>query len=137
MLAIMAARFGGQAMRSVLDGQWPKMPWSPLLLCGRPFNGRTFGFLGFGRIAQATLVRMMPYQPSKVLYMTSKPGKPASEDYYGLIKEHKVPIEPVQSLDELAKEVDVLFVCCALTDSTKGLVGDDFISKMKVRRLRH
>lgn len=85
-----------------------------------------------GLAVTATLVRMMPYQPSKVLYLTSKPGKPASEDYYGLIKESKVPIQPAQSVEELAKEVDLLFVCCALTDSTKGMIGEDFISKMKV-----
>lgn len=54
MLALMAARFGGKAMREVLEGNWPSMPWSPLLLCGRPFTGRTFGFVGFGRIAQGS-----------------------------------------------------------------------------------
>lgn len=81
----------------------------------------------------ATLVRMMPYQPKRVLYLTSKPGKPASEDYYGLIKDNKIPIEPAQSIDELAKEVDMLFVCCALTPSTKNMVDAEFLSKMKVQ----
>lgn len=32
------------------------MPWSPLLLTGQSFTNKTIGFLGFGRIAQATLV---------------------------------------------------------------------------------
>lgn len=52
MLALMASRFGGQAMRSVLDGEWPGMPWSPLLLCGQSPRNATYGFIGFGRIAQ-------------------------------------------------------------------------------------
>lgn len=78
---------------------------------------------------------MMPYQPSRVLYLTSKVGKPASEDYYGLLKDSKIPMEPAQSIEALASEVDVLFVCCALTESTKNLVNADFISKMKVRNM--
>ena len=131
MLALMAARRAGEAIRNVLNSQWPNSPWSPLLLCGQSFKARTLGFLGFGRIAQATLLRLMPYNPARVLYATSQPGAKAKEDHYGLIQAAAIPIEPAADLAELAKESDVLFVCCALTDATKNLVDADFLSKMK------
>jgi hypothetical protein len=47
MLALMASRFAGEGMRAVLENRWPQMPWSPLLLCGQSFRGKTFGFMGF------------------------------------------------------------------------------------------
>lgn len=74
---------------------------------------------------------MMPYAPAKAIYSTSQIGKKASQDYYSLMKEAKIPIEPAQSIDQIAKESDVLFVCCALTPQTKNLVDERFLSLMK------
>jgi glyoxylate/hydroxypyruvate reductase len=74
---------------------------------------------------------MMPYRPYKVLYTTSKPGKPASADYFGLLKDAKIPIQPAASLEQLASESDVLFVCCALTPETKNAVDAQFLGRMK------
>lgn len=73
----------------------------------------------------------MAYSPKNVIYTTSKPGKPASQDFYGLLKEAKIPIKPAQSTEQVAKESDVLFVCCALSEETKNLVNAEFLAKMK------
>lgn len=131
MLILMAQRRAGEAMGKVLTGQWPQMPWSPLLMTGPQIRGSTIGFLGFGRIAQATLKRLLPFGIKRAIYLTSKPGQPAKEDHYGLIKEKAVPIEPAKGLDELASESDVVIVGCALTSSTKHIVNADLFSKMK------
>jgi glyoxylate/hydroxypyruvate reductase len=131
MLILMAQRRGGEAMAKVTKGDWPQMPWHPLLMTGPQIRGATVGFLGFGRIAQASLVRLMGFGIKKAIYLTSKPGQPVKEDHFGLIKEARVTIEPVQSADELAKESDIVIVGCALTSSTKHLVSTDFFAKMK------
>lgn len=131
MLILMAQRRGGESIAKVINGEWPQMPWHPLLMTGPQIRGSTVGFLGFGRIAQATLKRLLPFGIKKAIYLTSKPGQQAKEDHFGLIKESVIPVEPASSADQLAEESDVVIVGCALTPSTKHLVGNDFFSKMK------
>ena len=131
MLILMAQRRGGESIAKVINGEWPQMPWHPLLMTGPQIRGSTVGFLGFGRIAQATLKRLLPFGIKKAIYLTSKPGQPAKEDHFGLVEEAAIPIEPATSADQLAQESDVVIVGCALTPSTKHLVSTDFFSKMK------
>ncbi|PVH95703.1 hypothetical protein DM02DRAFT_570865 [Periconia macrospinosa] len=133
MLTLMAQRRGGEAMAKVLDGEWPQMPWHPLLMTGPQLGGSTVGFLGFGRIAQATVKRLLGFGVKKVVYLTSRPGEGAREDHYGLLGGGKseVPIQPAKSWEEVASESDVVIVGCALTPSTKHLVGKEFLAKMK------
>ncbi|ORY16995.1 hypothetical protein BCR34DRAFT_75759 [Clohesyomyces aquaticus] len=131
MLILMAQRRAGEAMGKVLTGQWPQMPWSPLLMTGPQIRGTTVGFLGFGRIAQATLQRLIPFGISKALYLTSKPGQPAKEDHYGLLKEGSIPVSPASDWKQLAAESDVVVVGCALTPSTRHIVNSEFFHQMK------
>lgn len=120
-------------MRRVIAGDWPQMPWSPLLLSGPQITNSTVGFLGFGRIAQATLARLLPFQIKDTLYLTSQPGQPAKEDFYSLLKEQKIPIKPASDWKQLASESDVLFVGCALNEKTKHAVNAEFFKLMKKR----
>ncbi|KAF2277320.1 uncharacterized protein EI97DRAFT_493282 [Westerdykella ornata] len=131
MLILMAQRRGGEAMGKVAMGEWSSMPWHPLLMVGPQIRGATVGFLGFGRIAQATLKRLIPFGISRALYLTSRAGQPAKDDHYGLLKEPSVPTEPAKSWEELASESDVVIVGCSLSPSTKHLVNADFFAKMK------
>ncbi|KAJ4368416.1 hypothetical protein N0V83_006773 [Neocucurbitaria cava] len=131
MLILMAQRRGGESIAKVINGEWPQMPWHPLLMTGPQIGGSTVGFLGFGRIAQATLKRLLPFGIKKAIYLTSRPGQPAKEDHFGLVKQATIPVEPATSADQLAKESDVVIVGCALTPSTKHLVSTDFFGKMK------
>lgn len=133
MLALMATRLGGDAMRRVADGEWPKLPWAPLQFCGPQITNSTIGFLGFGRIAQATLQRFLPFNPSKALYLGSQPGQKAKQDYFGLLKEQKIPIEPAADWQQLAKESDILIVGCALNEQSKHAVNAEFFKLMKKR----
>ncbi|KAL6161532.1 hypothetical protein ACJQWK_08472 [Exserohilum turcicum] len=131
MLILMAQRRGGESMSKVAKGEWPQMPWHPLLMTGPQIRGSTVGFLGFGRIAQASLQRLLPFGIKRVIYLTSKPGQPVKEDHFGLLTNPSIPIEPAASVDQLAQESDVVIVGCALTPSTKHLVSTDFFAKMK------
>ncbi|GAA96923.1 uncharacterized protein L969DRAFT_96816 [Mixia osmundae IAM 14324] len=128
MLALMAQRLGRESIDLVARSQWPSQPWHPLLLCGQNLRNATVGCIGFGRIAQATMARLIPFGIARVIYCTSKLGQPASEDLYGL--KSKVQTEPARDHDQLARESHVLFVCCSLNDSTRNLVDSAFLSKM-------
>jgi len=127
----MAQRRGGECIAKVTRGEWPQMPWHPLLMTGPQIRGSTIGFLGFGRIAQASLQRLLPFGIKRVIYLTSKPGHPVKEDHFGLLKNPAITIEPATSTDQLAKESDVVVVGCALTPATKHLISKDFFAKMK------
>ena len=131
MLTLMAQRRVGESMGKVNKGEWPQMPWHPLLMTGPQIRGTTIGFLGFGRIAQASLSRFLPFGIKRAIYLTSKPGQPAKEDHFGLIESGKIPIEPAKDWEQLASESDVVIVGCSLTPSTKHLVNSAFFAKMK------
>jgi glyoxylate/hydroxypyruvate reductase len=133
MLILMAQRRAGESMGKVLKGEWPQMPWHPLLMTGPQISGTTVGFLGFGRIAQASLQRLLPFKIKRAIYLTSKPGQPTKEDHFGLIKGGSIPIDPAQNLEQLASESDVVVVGCSLTPSTKHLVNSAFFAKMQKR----
>ncbi|KAH7395337.1 hypothetical protein DE146DRAFT_105446 [Phaeosphaeria sp. MPI-PUGE-AT-0046c] len=131
MLILMAQRRGGEAMGKVSKGEWPQMPWHPLLMTGPGLRGSTVGFLGFGRIAQAALLRLVPFGVKRAIYLTSRPGQAAREDHFGLLGTAGISVEPVGSADELARESDVVVVGCALTKETRHLVSTEFFGKMK------
>jgi glyoxylate/hydroxypyruvate reductase len=135
MLVLMAQRRAGEAMLKVSRGEWPQSPWHPGFMTGPQIRGATVGFVGFGRILQATLRRLVAFDIKRAIYTTSRPGKPASQDYYGLIKESKqgctIPVEVARDLSQLANESDVVIVGCGLTPSTWHLITGDFFNKMK------
>ena len=134
MLTLMAQRRAGESVAKVKEGQWPQMPWTPLLMTGLQLRGSTVGFVGFGRISQATLKRLIPFGIKNAIYLTSRPGQPAKEDHFGLLGGHaSVPVEPAGNWEELASESDVVVLGCALTPSTKHLVNADFFAKMRKR----
>ncbi|GAA6021376.1 hypothetical protein JCM10207_002027 [Rhodosporidiobolus poonsookiae] len=136
MLVLMASRRAGEGLRAVLDGKWPSMPWNPLLLCGHGLTGRTVGILGFGKIGQLTLKRLLGFGISRALYATSQVGQPLadSKDFFNIRATaafHDVALEPATSYEHLAAESDFLVLCCPLTPETKNLVGASFLARMK------
>lgn len=135
MLVLMAQRRSGEAMTKVSRGEWPQMPWHPLLMTGPQIRGATVGFLGFGRIAQAALKRLIAFGIRKAIYVTSQPGKAVRDDFYNLIQQSRdgrsIPIEVARNTDQLAEDSDVIIVGCALTPSTKHLIGAKFFDQMK------
>lgn len=124
LLALFAMRRGKEALLTVQAGKWPS--FSPYGLAGQGLSSRSvLGFLGFGRIAQATLQRMLPFGPKKCLYSTR-----TRKDDVKLSEEMGCVMEWVE-MERLARESDVVFVLCNGGEETKGLVGEEFLGRMK------
>ncbi|ETW75756.1 hypothetical protein HETIRDRAFT_422416 [Heterobasidion irregulare TC 32-1] len=137
MLALMAGRNGGETVAMVQNGEWPGFNWAPFGFCGPqlsagPFaSTRTVGFLGFGRISQATLARLVPFGITHCIY-TSNPLSPPKPEFEASLKaQHKLQAVRKVSLDELAAESDVLFVLAPGGDATKHVVNETFLRRMK------
>jgi glyoxylate/hydroxypyruvate reductase len=119
------------------------MPWSPFLLTGpqlshvNPSKQRTIiaGFLGFGRIAQATLHRMVAFGVTDVIFATSSSNSSNSSaaDYSHLLKQWGPQLQSVRKVPvaEVAQNSDVVFVLTPGGPKTHHLVDEAFLRKMK------
>ncbi|KZV76570.1 hypothetical protein PENSPDRAFT_673277 [Peniophora sp. CONT] len=139
MLALMAGRNGAHGVQLVSQGkswQWPS--FAPFTLCGPQLSttsfspSRTVGFLGFGRIAQATLARLVAFGVNNCLYCTNPSSPPKVELEEELKKLHPTLREIRKvDLEGLARESDVLFILAPGGPSTHHIIGEDFLRKMK------
>jgi len=98
-----------------------------------PFSpSRTVGFLGFGRIAQATLARLVAFGITNYLY-SSNPTSPPNKETEDALKRQHPALREVRrvNLDELARQSDVLFVLAPGGPSTQHIIDEPFLRKMK------
>ena len=121
MLALMAARNVEYSLSVVQSGKWPTVGWAPFGFCGPqlgpgPVAGKTFtvGFLGFGRISQATLHRLVPFGVTHAIYTDSGRGGRSSADDEVLRQKYAGfgRLEEVRrvTLDELAQNSDLVIL---------------------------
>ena len=117
--------------------QWPNFSFGPFVFTGpqlsrtSPTQTRTVGFLGFGRIAQATLVRLASFGITHCIYV-SNPASPRNHELEAaLAARHALQCVRRVELDELARESDVLFVLAPGGDETRHVVDAGFLRKMK------
>jgi len=108
---------------------------SPLSTLQRP--SKTVGFLGFGRIAQATLARMIPFGVTDCIY-TSNPESSSSQNKYTvrdaeLLKTHSPALRSLTSvpLPVLAGQSDILFILAPGGSKTYHLINEEFLRQMK------
>ena len=98
-----------------------------------PTAGITAGFLGFGRIAQATVKRLVAFGVRSVVY-TGNPSSPvdASKDAE-LAERLSLPPGSITrvTIDELASKSDIVFVLAPGGPSTYHIISHDFLAKMK------
>lgn len=120
MLALMASRDASHSMSVVQSGEWPAIGWAPFGFCGPQLGPgpttKTFtaGFLGFGRIAQATVHRLVPFGVTRVLYTDSGRGRDRKEEDAAIVRKYEgfgqlKEITRVD-LDTLASESDVVIL---------------------------
>jgi glyoxylate/hydroxypyruvate reductase len=89
------------------------------------------GFLGFGRIAQATLARLAAFGITHCIY-TSNPSSPRDAELEAsLAARHGLRSVRRVELVELARESDVLFVLAPGGDKTRHVIDADFLRQMK------
>lgn len=139
MLALMAGRNAGATLTLVKEGKWPSSSWSPFSFCGPQLSAtpispsRTAGFLGFGRISQATLSRLLPFGINKVVYTGNPSSKPNPTFEAALCSKFNLKEGSIRrvDIDGLARESDVLFVLAPGGEKTRHLINEDFLRKMK------
>ncbi|KAG6860294.1 hypothetical protein C0995_013030 [Termitomyces sp. Mi166 len=137
MLALMASRNGGEVVSLVQENKWPSMSWAPFGLCGPQLSAtdvspkRTVGFLGFGRIAQATLARLIPFGITDCIYASNPTSVTTPSRDEDLAKRHGLNSLRRVDMDQLARESDMLFVLAPGGPSTRHLVNEEFLKKMK------
>lgn len=93
--------------------------WKPMWLLGNTTFGKTVGIFGFGRVGFGIARRMKPFGVSKIIYTDL-----FDANYAEGIAERV-------SFDELLRESDILCICCAVTEKTRGIMNKDNLSKMK------
>lgn len=97
---------------------------------------KTIGFLGFGRIAQATLNRLVGFGIAQCVY-TTRIGSPPKKDLEDSLTDKYRTINPtfegVRQVDltTLARESDVLFILAPGGEETRHIVNEGLLRKMK------
>jgi len=117
-LLMAAARRVVEADRFTRDGRW--RTWGPTLLCGVDVFGKTLGIVGAGRIGSAVARRAAGFN-MRILY-TSRTRKVDFEKEVGA---HFV------DLDRLLQESDFVSLHVPLDDSTKHMIGEEQLKRMK------
>jgi len=110
----------GDHNTAVKNGEWTKSKdfcfWnSPLI----ELSGKTLGIIGFGKIGQATAKMAQAFGLSVLAYSRSPDLRLESET-----------LKYVE-LDQLLKKADFVSLHCPLTESTKGIINANSITKMK------
>ena len=100
---------------SVAAGDWPRQA-----LIGREISGKVMGLVGFGGIAQEVAIRARALGMSICAHDPFiDPNDPAWQQATSL------------SLPDLAAQSDVISLHVPLTDTTRNLIGADFLARMK------
>ncbi|WVF70348.1 hypothetical protein IAT40_005138 [Kwoniella sp. CBS 6097] len=136
MLVLMTLRKIGSSIDLIKQGKWPQLPWAPFVNCGQSIGhpSLTIGFLGFGRISQAALDRLLAFtnkeHPPKIIYNSSRRRDNQDTIDAEFSERWGVQVQRVEK-EELATQSDILIVLCDLNPSTKDLVNQEFLGKMK------
>ena len=93
--------------REVREGRWG--PWEPFHLTGGDLHGTVLGIVGMGRIGRAVAVRARGFH-MEVIYASPRRAE-------GVEAEH-LP------LPELLARADHVVLCAALTEETRGMIGE-------------
>lgn len=93
----------------------------PLAMGSRMLAGKTFGFVGFGRIAQAAVARFAGWKPGRLLAHTRTPDP------------ERWPEVEFVPLNQLLADSDVVSVTLPLSDATRGYIGRRELDRMRQR----
>ncbi|TKY88591.1 hypothetical protein EX895_002580 [Sporisorium graminicola] len=117
-----------QSMRDVLR--------NPTMHCGFSPAGKAVGFYGFGRIAQKTAEKLLPFGVASIAY-TSSTSRPFTQDNFPRLHALRETFYPhtqitnEPSLHELAAQTDILIVLCPETPSTVASANASVFERTK------
>lgn len=123
-LLLAAGRHICEAQAYVREGNFDG--WDPLGFLGLELNGKTLGILGMGRIGQAVARRAGGFG-MKVLYHNRR--------RVGSATETALNASYAESIEQLAREADVLSLNCPLTKETHHIVDAEILNMMKPHAL--
>ena len=118
LLALALCRQYRQVDRCLRRGDWDALRSFP----GIELDGKTVGFVGFGRIGQLTARKCHAAFNTRILYSDMMPAPPEAEKACGA---ERVPME------RLLAESDLVAVLVPLTPETHHLIGAQEIAQMK------
>ncbi|KAI9454371.1 hypothetical protein F5148DRAFT_1326706 [Russula earlei] len=140
MLALMAGRLADQGVTLVKEGKWPAHNFGPFHFVGPQLSPvpsisttRTVGFLGFGRIAQATLARLAAFGVTHCIYSTNPSSPHDRERDAALAEQLKLRAVARVDLDTLARDSDVLILLAPGGAATRHVIDEAFLRKMGSR----
>jgi lactate dehydrogenase-like 2-hydroxyacid dehydrogenase len=120
LLMLMTARRAGEGERELRAGRWPG--WHPVHLMGRSLQGLRLGFVGYGRIAQATARMAQALWNMQLGYharraVSSRPDVPDAEYF--------------SSLPALLETSDIVSVHCPGGPETHHLIDAAMLARFK------
>jgi D-3-phosphoglycerate dehydrogenase len=95
--------------------------WRDGTVAARMVRGKTIGFIGFGRIARATLRRLVPWGVRAQFY----------DPYVGAWEPDLGEVVKVESLADLLPTSDVVNLQVSLTAETKSIIGAAELAMMR------
>lgn len=117
MLMLMSARRAGEGERMVRAGAWSG--WHPTQMLGLHLSGKHVGIVGMGRIGQAIAQRCHFGFGMTVSYVNRSPRTLA------------YPAQQIESLAELASNVDILVVAVPGGAETRHLMNAELFHTMQ------
>lgn len=117
-LMLAAARRLPEAARDARQGRWTT--WSPAGWLGADLRGATLGIIGLGKIGRAVAERARGFGLRLVYWNPAQ--SPESEAQIGA---------RYVSFEELLFVSDFVTLHCPLNESTRGLIGESALRKMK------
>ncbi len=121
LLLLMSARRGGEGERMVRNGQWTG--WTPTQLLGNKVSGKTLGFIGFGRIAQAVAQRAHFGFGMKITVYNRSPITEEILQRYQAVQ--------YDSIEEVVSEADFVTLHCPGGEATRHLINEQRLKQMK------
>jgi glyoxylate reductase len=116
MLAHARRLFAGD--RALRNGEWGD--WSPVFMLSNDLHGKTLGIVGLGAIGRAVAERARGFKMPLLYWSRSR--KPEAEAEIGV---------QWRDLDDLLRESDYISINLALSEESRGLIGEREIGLMK------
>lgn len=105
--------------QDTLSGGWSESDdWCHMVQSPFELNGKNLGIIGFGQIGQAVANIGQAFGMRILVYSNH-----ATKEAYPHIE--------LKSLDELARESDIVTIHSPLTEASKGIINGDLLKKMK------
>ncbi len=96
--------------------------WDPMLFVGQDISGKTLGLIGAGRIGEKVAQFLKSAFNMNIVYFDTRQNEMLEKNYSA---------QKAQSLDELLEKADVVSIHVPLLPSTRHMVDESFIKKMK------